>query len=199
MLGDWIYYPAAILLLVSNLASWAGNFYRLQGNWLIVANSTLFLCLLPQTDSGLGVSWFSICLIIALAILGDAFNYASKRHRIFSAEANPPVRQRVLVGAGIGSLTCVLAGMSVPIIGSLLAVVGAVGGAAGGAWLGAIISPHQVTQMDETSKDISVARSIPQPTLKFLTRFLTEQQIRLVPKLLAGLLMVIVIAYSSLF
>lgn len=197
MFGDWIYYPAIILLLVANLASWAGNFYRLQGNWLIVANSTLFLCLLPPTELGLGVSWFSICLIIALAVLGDAFNYASKRHQIFSAEANPPVRQRVLVGAGIGSLTCVLAGMSVPIIGSLLAVIGAVGGAAGGAWLGAVISPYQQSFHTELSKTSPLTSS--QPAHKRLSRFLTDQQIRLIPKLLAGFMMMIVIAYSSLF
>lgn len=197
MFGEWIYYPAAILLLAANVASWAGNFYRLQGNWLMVANATLFACLLPPTESGLGVSWFSICLALAFAILGDAFNFASKRHRIFSRNASSPDRQRVLVGAGIGSLTFVLAGMSVPVIGSLLAVVGAVGGAAGGAWLGSVISPRQKPASQEQRRLVEMRETT--RTHRFLLRFLSGQQIRLIPKILAGLLMIMVLTYSSFF
>ncbi len=190
MLGDWIYYPAAIVLLLANLAGWSGNFYRLPGNWIIVANSTLAMLLLPTTASGLGLGWFSICLTVSLAFLGDSFNYASKRHRIFSSHASGPVRQRVLVGAGMGSLTCVLAGMTVPVIGSFLAVLGAVGGAAGGAWLGSVISPR----LHETDRTKTTAP--PTPTL---SRFLTDQQLVTIPRIVAGLLMIIVCTYSSLF
>lgn len=188
MFGDWIYYPIALLLLLANLASWAGNFYQLHGNWLIVANSTLVMFLLPPSSTGMGIGWFALCLIVALAILGDSFQYASKRHRIFSRRGSPPVRQRVLVGAGIGSLTCVLAGMTIPVIGSLLAILGAVGGAAGGAWLGAVISPPQSgleTKVDSVTNPI-------------LSRFLTEQEIKLIPRLVAGLLMIAIATYSSL-
>ncbi len=190
MFGEWIYYPAAIVLLFANLAGWSGNFYRLPGNWIIVANSTLAMFLLPATASGLGLGWFSICLIVALAFLGDSFNYASKRHRIFSSHASGPVRQRVLVGAGMGSLTCVLAGMTVPVVGTFLAVLGAVGGAAGGAWLGSVISPRQ---KNESSTQAIV------PPIPFLSRFLTDQQLVTIPRIIAGLLMIVVCTYSSLF
>lgn len=189
MFGDWIYYPGAILLLLANLAGWAGILYRLPGHWVIVANCTLSMSLLPQTASGVGLSWFSICLIAALAILGDSFNHAARRHKIFSGQGNPPVRQRVLVGAGIGSVTCVVAGMAVPVIGSLLAVLGAVGGAAGGAYLGSIISPRQPIV---TPEDASYRSGL-------LSRFFTEEQIRMIPRLLAGILMILIATYSSLF
>lgn len=195
MLGDWIYYPAAIVLLFANLAGWSGNFYRLPGNWIIVANSTLAMFLLPTTASGLGLGWFSNCLIVALAFLGDSFNYASKRHRIFSSHASAPVRQRVLVGAGMGSLTCVLAGMTVPVIGSFLAVLGAVGGAAGGAWLGSVISPR----LHDGSEEKGNGKKKTSPPTPALSRFLTDQQLVMIPRIVAGLLMIVVCAYSSLF
>ncbi len=199
MFGDWIYYPAAIVLLLANIASWAGIFYRLPGNWIVVANSVLMMFLLPQLENGLGLGWFSICLLIALAILGDSFHYASKRHQIFSPEASEPIRQRVLVGAGIGSLTCVLAGMAVPVIGSLLAVLGAVGGAAGGAWLGSIISPRngapQAQKKLAEHRDQTEGLNTAPPR----STSLSNEQAKLIPRMLAGVVMVMIAAYASLF
>ncbi len=214
MFGDWIYYPVAVVLLLANVASWAGTFYRLPGNWIVVANSVLVMCLLPQRQSGLGLGWFSICLLIVLAILGDSFNYASKRHQIFSPQASEPVRQRVLVGAGIGSLTCLLAGMAVPVIGSLLAVLGAVGGAAGGAWLGSVISPRQNLMHQEVSQEgLDQQRLAEQgPSLLKLAaqraglitpspgpNILSDDQRKLIPRLLVGAIMVTIAGYASLF
>lgn len=191
MLGDWIHYPVTLLLLLANLVSWAGNFYRLHGNWVIVANTLLVMRLIPATESGLGIGWFAFGLITTLAILGDSFNYASKRHRIFSNQSSEPIRQRVLVGAGIGSLTGVVAGMTIPVIGPLLAVLGAVGGAAGGAWLGTAISPRPT---------VTVPTEQPQNhATPLLSRFFTDEQIRLIPRLITGVIMVIVAMYSSLF
>ncbi|WP_145196316.1 hypothetical protein [Thalassoglobus polymorphus] len=214
MFGDWIYYPVAVVLLLANVASWAGTFYRLPGNWIVVANSVLVMCLLPQRQSGLGLGWFSICLLIVLAILGDSFNYASKRHQIFSPQASEPVRQRVLVGAGIGSLTCLLAGMAVPVIGSLLAVLGAVGGAAGGAWLGSVISPRQNGTHQELNQEGLSQAAVTQQgpgLLKLVAqragliapspgaKILSDEQRKLIPRLVVGAVMVAIAAYASLF
>lgn len=193
MFGEWIYYPAALLLLLANLVGWAGNFYRLPGNWLIVANVILATTLLPAKPNGLGLTWFTIALLIALAILGETFHVVSRRHRLLTAEGNPPVKKKILVGAGLGSLTCVLAGLSVPVIGSLLAVVGAVGGAAGGAWLGSVVFPRQVVELSQVRTEGTSSSA------SYLSRFLSEQQIRLIPRLLAGLLMCFVAVYGSLF
>ncbi|MEW4487958.1 hypothetical protein AB1L42_07725 [Thalassoglobus sp. JC818] len=186
-MSDWIYYLSAIVLLIANLIAWAGIFYRLAGHWIIFANCLLFMSLLPARPSGLGLGWFAICLIGLLAVLGDSFNFAIRRHSLFRATKDMTSRSRILVGAGLGSLTCVIAGMAVPIVGSMLAVLGAVAGAAGGAWLGSVITPK--APLRESAEPIES---------RLLTRFLTEEQIKILPRVVCGGLMLL-IAFSSTF
>lgn len=198
MLGDGVYYLASLFLLVANLAGWAGNFYQLPGNWLILANSLLVRSLLPPTTSGLGLGWFSISLLLSLALLGETLAMAAQRHRLFSPSASPPIRQRVMVGAGIGSVTCVLAGLSFPVIGSLLAVIGACAGAAGGAWLGSVISlPSEVAASPAVDECRSESQQPPVQPLP--PESPGQERDYCIPKVIIGGLMVFIATYASLF
>lgn len=190
MLATWFYYPAALLLLAANCVAWMGTLHRLPGNWIIFANCLLFASLLPVRENEAGLGWFSLTLIVLLAILGESLTYAVKRQRILQplSAATLAGRSSVLVGAGLGSLTCVVAGMAVPMIGPLLAILGAVGGAAGGAWLGSVVTPRPtITRSEDQVKRKSL-----------LSRILTDDQIEILPRLTVGLLMVLIAMSSSL-
>ena len=189
----WLYYFGAIALLVANLAAWLSNFVRLPGNWIIVCNSILFLCLLPAREDGLGIGLFGVCLLAALAVFGDSFNFVVRRQRRLGASVSGPIRKQVLVGASIGSVTFVVAGLAVPVIGSMLSVIGALIGAAGGAWLGSVVP---ITRDPGSKVDLHADIELqPHP---ILSRLLTESQIKLLPRISTGFVMVMVSVYASL-
>ena len=185
MISEWFYYPSVLLLLVSNLVAWTGNFYRLPANWIVFANCLLFNSLLTESASKFGLSWFSLCLIGLLAALGDSVNFAVKRQLILQPSASSPGRSRVFVGAGLGSVTCVAAGLAVPVIGPMLAILGAVGGAAGGAWFGSLVSPKAKFPVEDV-----------EPQESWLARLLRDKRTEKLPRIIAGFLM-LSIAFSS--
>lgn len=184
----WIYYLSAFLLLVANCGAWLSNFVRLPGNWIIVANSLLLMMLLPQRDDGVGVGLFAVLLLAALAVFGDSFNLLSRRHRLFSRSPSDRTSKPILIGAGLGSLTCVVAGLAVPVIGPFIAVIGAVGGAAGGGWVGSLLSPPVPEQSRESSSGN-----------RLVSRVLTPEQIRLIPRISTGIVMLAVATYASFY
>lgn len=139
-MSDWLYYLFAILLCVANLVAWLGVWYRLPGQWVMVANCTLYMAFFPSKLNGLGYGWFTIGLLILLATLGDSISYAMKRHHLTTNQNPQRPLKGIITGAGLGSLGGALLGFTVPIIGYLIALLGAIGGAAGGAYLGAMIT-----------------------------------------------------------
>ena len=186
MLADWLYYVFGTILLLANLAAWSGNLCRLPGNWIIAANSTLFLSFFPEKENGLGLSWFTVCMLFMLAALGDSIGYAMKRHHFMPAKSQRPVGG-ILAGAGIGSLFGGMVGLVIPVVGTLIAILGSVGGAAGGAYLGTLITdlrhPPQAGSTADSQKD------------HFLG--LTPDQLKLVPRLLIGGLMVVMGMFAT--
>lgn len=188
MLADWLSLPFGILLFVANVTAWCGTFYRLPGNWIIVANSTLYLAFFGAKANGGGFGWFLISLLVVLAALGDSLTFATRKFHWLPPRDEFPGLKRVLLGAGSGSFLGAVLGLAVPVVGPLLSIVGAVGGAAGGAWLGTLLA-SRVPALPQTW----TAGGAP----PFLG--LSEQTARLIPRLLVGAIMTLITGYRGIF
>lgn len=137
MPGDWLYYVLGFVLIVVNMLAAAGNLLGWPANWAICVATAIYAFGLPLQESGLGVSWFTVLLLVMLAGLGESLTFAVKKHQFQPPKQRRPVKG-ILAGAGVGSLLGVILGLAIPVIGSLLAILGSVGGAAIGAFLGTV-------------------------------------------------------------
>ena len=137
----WVYYLSVVLLILANLSSWCMTLLTLPGNWLIVGFTAIFAWLFPA-DTGNGVSWTTVGILIALAVVGEIIEAVTGAA---GAAKQGGSRRSVILsvaGAIVGSLGGAIIGLPVPIIGSAIAAVfggsiGAFAGAlAGESWKG---------------------------------------------------------------
>lgn len=132
----WVYYPAALLLVLFCAAAWLTTLVTLPGNWLVVALAAGFAWLFPVTD-GRGIGWTTVGITAALALAGEVIEFAAGAAGAAKQGASRRAVALSLVGAMVGSITGVMVGTPVPVIGSfVMALVGGAGGAFAGAYLG---------------------------------------------------------------
>jgi uncharacterized protein YqgC (DUF456 family) len=133
----WVYWLGGILLLLANIACWIATVFTLPGNWGIVALAALCAVLLPEQESGVGMSWWAVGGLAALAGLGELLELVAGAAGAAKLGASRRSIALSMLGAMIGSIVGAFVGVPVPFVGSVIAAVG--GGALGafaGAYLG---------------------------------------------------------------
>ena len=74
--ADWAYYLWALLLVAGSILAWLLNLVALPGNWIVVGLAALFAWLLPE-EMGRGLSWTTLAVLLALAVLGEVVEFAA--------------------------------------------------------------------------------------------------------------------------
>lgn len=174
----WVYWLGGILLLLANVACWAATFFTLPGNWGIVALAVLCAVLLPEQESGLGMSWWAVGGLVLLAGLGEILELIAGAAGAAKLGASRRSIVLSMVGAVTGSIVGALVGVPVPFAGPIIA---ALGGGALGAFAGAYLGETWIGRANLEKLSISKAA--------FVGRLLGT-----VGKLAAGIAMV---AYST--
>ena len=132
-----MYWLGGVLLLAANVACWVATFFMLPGNWGIVALAALFAVLFPEQENGLGMSWWAVGGLAALAGLGELLELIAGAAGAAKLGASRRSIALSMFGAMIGSIGGAFLGVPVPIVGPIIAALG--GGALGafaGAYLG---------------------------------------------------------------
>ncbi len=138
MPADWIYHTVGVLLVVANVAAWVATFFMLPGTWVIVGLMALAAWFLPEAEGRtLGVSWWEVVILAALAGLGELVEFASGAAGAQKVGASRRSVALSLIGAAVGSIGGAVVGFPVPVVGPIIAaVLGGGAGAFGGAYLG---------------------------------------------------------------
>jgi uncharacterized protein len=132
----WIYYLWALLLIVACFGAWATTLFTLPGNWLIAGFAALFAWLLPAEDTG-GVTWTTVAVLVGLAVVGEILEFGAGAAGAAKHGASKRGIALSMVGAMVGSILGITAGLPIPIIGSfVMALVGGAAGAFFGAYIG---------------------------------------------------------------
>ena len=128
----YVWLTILILLLI---AAWMTNLFGLPGNWIMVGLIGLWAWWRPD-DSVMDVSWWSWSGMIALAGLGELFEFLAS---VLGAKRVGGSRRAAVlsvIGSILGGLMGAVIGLPVPLIGWL---VGSVLFACIGAFVGALI------------------------------------------------------------
>lgn len=130
-----LYWVAATILIVVNLACVLANLLMLPGNWLMVGSLCIFLLTTSETS---GPDWTTLLIVIGLAVLGEILEAFTGSATAARQGASRRGLTLSLVASIIGGITgAMLLTLPLPLIGSAIgAVAGAAIGAFGGAWLG---------------------------------------------------------------
>lgn len=129
-----VYWAAATILIIVNVACVSANMFMLPGNWMMVGSLCVFI-LTCGTETG-GPDWTTLLIVLGLAILGEILE-------LFTGSANASKKgasRRALALSLLLSMVGSIAGafvIPIPVIGSAVgAITGAAIGAFGGAWIG---------------------------------------------------------------
>ncbi len=134
--ADWVYYLWALLLVLASCAAWLTTLVTLPGNWFIAGFAALFAWLIPA-DAGRGVTWTTVAVLLALAVLGEVIEFGAGAAGAAKQGASKRGVALSMVGAVVGSVLGLMAGAPIPIVGSfVMALVGGAAGAFFGAYLG---------------------------------------------------------------
>ncbi len=174
----WVHWLGGILLLVANVACWTSTLFNLPGNWGIVALAAVFAALLPEQENGLGMTWWVVGGLAALAGLGELLELVAGAAGAAKLGASRRSIALSMLGAMIGSIVGAFIGVPVPIVGSIIA---ALGGGALGAFAGAYLGETWKGRADHEKLSISKAA-------------LVGRLLGTVGKLMAGIVMV---AYAT--
>jgi uncharacterized protein len=131
----------ALLLILVLLACGFLTLLGLPGNWLMIAATAVYACLVPA-HSPAAIGWKTVMALIVLAALGEVVELLAGA--VGTARVGGSRRGAVLalIGSIVGGILGIFIGLPVPIVGSILAVVlfaalGAmVGAILGEAWSG---------------------------------------------------------------
>ena len=132
----WVYWVGGILFLLANVGCWVATFFTLPGNWGIVVLAALCAVLLPEQDNGLGISWWAVGGLAALAGLGELLELIAGAAGAAKLGASRRSIVLSMLGAMVGSIAGAVIGVPVPLIGPIVA---ALGGAAVGTFAGAYL------------------------------------------------------------
>jgi uncharacterized protein len=178
----WVYYLWALLLVVACFGAWATTLFTVPGNWLIAGFAALFAWLLPAEATG-GVTWTAVAVLVGLAIVGEVLEFGASAAGAAKHGASKRGVALSIVGAMIGSILGITAGLPIPIIGSF--VMALVGGAAG-AFFGAYIGESWKGRPE--AERVAVGRGA------FAGRIWGT-----VGKLAVGVIMLVIVAWDALF
>jgi hypothetical protein len=132
----WVYYLWALLLVIACFGAWATTLFTLPGNWLIAGFAAIFAWLLPAETTG-GVTWTTVAVLVGLAVVGEILEFGASAAGAAKRGASKRGVALSMVGAMIGSILGITAGLPIPIIGSfVMALVGGAAGAFFGAYIG---------------------------------------------------------------
>jgi len=179
----WAYYLWALLLIIASIGGWATTLFTLPGNWLVVGFAALFAWLIPVEETGHGITWITVAVLAGLAVVGEIFEFGASAAGAAKHGGSKRGVALSIVGAMIGSILGITAGLPIPIIGSF--VMALVGGAAG-AFFGAYIG--------ETWKGRPEADRVAIGRGAFAGRIWGT-----VGKLAVGVIMLVIIAWDALF
>jgi uncharacterized protein YqgC (DUF456 family) len=136
MTSAWVYYPAAVLLILACGAGWLATLLTLPGNWVVVLFAALFAWLYPE-EAGRGISWHTVGWLVALAAVGEVIEFVSGAAGAAKQGASRRAVVLSVVGAIVGTVVGLGIGMPIPIVGPIVvAVLGGALGAFAGAYLG---------------------------------------------------------------
>ena len=132
----WVYYLWALLLVLACGAAWLTTLVTLPGNWIIVGLAALFAWLQPA-NSGRGISWTAVAMLLGMAVLGEIIEFAASAAGAAKQGASKRGVALSMVGAVVGSVIGIAIGLPIPILGSfVMALLGGAAGAFFGAYLG---------------------------------------------------------------
>ncbi len=132
----WVYWLGGIVLLLANVACWVATFFTLPGNWGIVLLAALFVVLIPEQENGLGLNWWEVGVLVALAGLGELLELIAGAAGAAKHGASRRAILLSMVGAMVGSIVGAFLGVPVPFVGPIIA---ALGGGSFGAFVGAYL------------------------------------------------------------
>lgn len=132
----WLYYLWATLLILASCGAWLTTIFTLPGNWLIAGLAALFAWLMPiEVDRG--ISWTTVFVLAAVAALGEVIEFGASAAGAAKHGASKRGVMLSILGAMIGSILGLTAGLPIPVVGSfVMAVIGGAAGAFFGAYLG---------------------------------------------------------------
>lgn len=180
--ADWIYWVCLSLLLLANVGCWAASFFMMPGNWVMVGLAALCAVFLPEQPDGLGISWWAVLGLAALAGLGELIELAAGAAGAAKQGASRRSMFLSLLGAVVGSIAGAIIGIPIPIVGP---VVAALGGAGAGAFLGAYLGETWKGRSGEERMNISKGA-------------LVGRLLGTVGKLMLGSVMVVYVTFETL-
>jgi uncharacterized protein len=133
----WAYHLWALLLVIACAVAWLLSLVALPGNWVVLGLAALFAWIFPADEAGRGMTWFSVGLLAALAVIGEIIEFAAGAAGAAKQGASRRGIALSIVGAVVGSIAGLAIGTPIPILGSfVMALLGGAAGAFAGAYLG---------------------------------------------------------------
>lgn len=149
----WWYWTAAVILIIFNAFSVLANFLLMPGNWVMVANLSVFILV---TKSETGPTWNSVLIVAAMAGVGELLELLAGSAGASRKGASRRAMLLSLLLSIVGSLVGTFI-IPIPVVGS---AIGAVGGAALGAFWGAWLGEAWIGTDTAKRNDISTAAMI---------------------------------------
>ena len=133
----WVYWLGGVVFLLANVACWGATFFTLPGNWGIVLLAGLCAFLLPEQENGLGMNWWAVGVLVALAGVGELLELIAGAAGAAKHGASRRALLLSMFGAMMGSMGGAFVGVPVPFVGPIIAALaGGAIGAFAGAYLG---------------------------------------------------------------
>jgi uncharacterized protein YqgC (DUF456 family) len=153
MWTEWFYYVWATLFVIANAVALCATVFALPGNWMIAGLTIVYAYLLPA-DSGEGISWLTVIIIVGLAVIGEGLEMAAGAATASKQGASRRAMFLSLVGTMLGSLLGAFVTIPIPVIGP---IIGALGGGAVGAFTGGFVG--ESWKGSETDKRLKVGKA----------------------------------------
>lgn len=124
------------LLLTTVAIGWLMTIFSLPGNWLIALSAAVYAWLTPA-ESGWGLSWTWVGVLVGLALLGEIIEFIAGAMGVKRRGGSRRGAVLAIVGSIAGGMLGATLGLPIPLIGAPVGIIfGASFGAMGGAVLG---------------------------------------------------------------
>ena len=130
-----MYYLWATLLILANGLAWLSNVFTIPGTWFLIALTALFAWFFPENGEP-GISWWTIGILIGLALLGELIEFAAGAAGAARRGASFRGMALAVLGALLGSVSGALVTLPIPLAPLVGALLGGAGGAFAGAYIG---------------------------------------------------------------
>jgi len=111
-----------IVLVVALAGAWWTNLLGLPGNWIIVGIAAAVAFLAPS-DFRLSINLTILCVLIGLALVGEAVEFAAGAFGVKRAGGSRRGALYSLGGGLAGGIVGMFVGLPIPIIGSAIAAI----------------------------------------------------------------------------